>query len=303
MSFGYSFRGSALVLVLWLVAALSLVVVAGAKGIRQQTSGIGELLGGIRAEMRLDGAIQLVAQRMLNAPDPQKGYRWMSVQVDEEEVWVEMTPSEGLVDVSVASEALLQALFRGAAGMSPGDAAVLASRIKDWIDPDDEPSGVGGAEAPQYRAEAWPSLPRNAPPEDFSELRSVMGFTPELYETIAPFLGLNGQQRIQVDSAPPELIDVLSGQSGLGAKVHAASPEQRAALLLSMETSQLFAPGAGAGLRDVRLRAFIATGEDRWWQREAWISLSPRPDTLTPWTTLLLEPVKRGLRPNKEFKP
>ena len=56
--------GAALVLVLWLVAALSLVVLASARGIRQQTQNVGFGLARMRAESVLDAAIQLTAQRL-----------------------------------------------------------------------------------------------------------------------------------------------------------------------------------------------------------------------------------------------
>src|SRR5690606_9179893 len=131
------------------------------------------------------------------------------------EVWVEITPSGGLVDVNVASEPLLLALFQKVGALASGEAAILASRVRDFVDPDDIPGGVGGAEAAQYRAAGWPSLPRNGAVDDLSELRSVLGMIPELYDIIAPHLGINGQQRIEIDSAPPAMIDVLTGQPGL----------------------------------------------------------------------------------------
>ena len=41
----------------------------------------------------------------------------------------------------------------------------------------------------------------------------------------------------------------------------------------------------------------------RWWLREVWMDLSERPDALTPWTTLSIEPTRRFLKPEQEFKP
>lgn len=296
-------RGMALVLVLWLVAALSLVVLAGVKGVRQQTRSAGMDIERLRAEVKLDAVLQLAAQRLLAERQLSHRYQWLRMQLGFDEIWIEITPAEGLIDVNVASDALLQALFRNIGRLTPDEAVVFASRIRDWIDPDDDPSGVGGAEAAQYRAAAWPSQPRNAALEDPSELRSVLGMTAGLYEIIAPFLGLNGQQRIDVDAAPPALIDALTGQDGLGAQIHASPPEQRGALLLSEVGAQLFTNTPAKGGREVRLRVLVASDGDQWWQREAWIDLSARPDTLTPWTTLLLEPTRRVPKPDKEIRP
>ena len=58
-------RGAALILVLWLVASLSLVVLAGAQGLRQQTQRTALDLERLRAESVLDAGVQLTAQRLL----------------------------------------------------------------------------------------------------------------------------------------------------------------------------------------------------------------------------------------------
>ena len=295
--------GAALILVLWLVAALSLVVLAGAQGVRQQAQRATLDLERLRTESVLDAAIQVVAQRLLVDKGQGSQYRILRLALGSSDVWVEITPSGVLVDVNVASDALLQALFQRAGGLSSGEAAILSSRVRDYIDPDDAPSGVGGAEAAQYRAAGWPTLPRNAAVEDFSELKFVLGMTTGLYEIIAPHLGINGQQRIEIDSAPPALIDALTGQQGLGARIHNSPPEMRAGVLLSGAAAEFFTPTRSSGAQTMRLRAFARAEGERWWLREVWVDLGERPDALTPWTTLSIEPTRRFNRLEQEFKP
>ena len=295
--------GAALIMVLWLVAALSLVVVAGAQGVRQQAQRASLDMERSRAESALDPAIQLVAQKLLSDKGKESQYRIQRLGLGQNDVWVEITPSGGLVDVNVASDALLLALFQRAGGLSAGESAILVSRVRDYIDPDDTPSGVGGAEAAQYRAAGWPSLPRNGALDDASELKAVLGITPGLYEIIAPHLGINGQQRIEIDSAPPALIDALTGQPGLGARIHNAPPETRAGVLLSGAAAELFSPARSSGAQTMRLRAYVRADSGRWWLREVWIDLGERPDALTPWTTLSIEPTRRFLKLEQEFKP
>lgn len=297
-------NGAALILVLWLVASLSLVVMASARSVRLQTQRTALEVERMRSESTLDAAIELTVQRMMSEKAGEGGaYRVQRMALGPNEVWVEITPSGGLVDVNVASEALLQALFQRAGGLSAGEAVIMASRVRDFIDPDDTPGGVGGAEAAQYRAAGWPTVPRNAALDDLSELRSVLGMTSELYEIIAPHLGINGQQRIEIDSAPPALIDALSGQPGLGARIHNSPPETRAAALQSGPAADFFSPARSGGGQTVRVKAFVQTEGDRWWQREAWVDLSERPGGLTPWTMLSLEPIRRFKKPEQEFKP
>lgn len=295
--------GAALILVLWLVAALSLVVLAGAQGVRQQAQRATLDLERLRTESVLDAAIQVVAQRLLVDKGQGSQYRILRLALGSSDVWVEITPSGGLVDVNVASDALLQALFQRAGGLTSGEAAILSSRVRDYIDPDDAPGGVGGAEAAQYRAAGWPTLPRNAALEDLSELKFVLGMTPGLYEIIAPHLGINGQQRIEIDSAPPALIDALTGQQGLGARIHNSPPEMRAGVLLSGAAAEFFTPTRSSGAQTMRLRAFARAEGERWWLREVWVDLGERPDALTPWTTLSIEPTRRFNRLEQEFKP
>ena len=180
-------RGAALILVLWLVASLSLVVMASARSVRQQSQRAATDLERMRVENMLDAAIELTAQRLLTDRNVANVYSLQRLPLDGKDVWVEITPSGGLVDVNVASDALLQTLFQRAAGLSAGEAVILTSRVRDYLDPDDSPSGVGGAEAPQYRAAGWPSMPRNGALDDLSELRSVLGMTSGLY-AIRPLL-------------------------------------------------------------------------------------------------------------------
>jgi len=295
-------RGAALILVLWLVAALSLVVMASARSVRQQTQRVGLDLERMRVESVLDSAIELTAQQMLADRNAGSAYRFQRLSMGGGDVWVEITPSGGLVDVNVASDALLQTLFQRAGGLSAGEALILTSRVRDYLDPDDSPGGVGGAEAPQYRAAGWPSMPRNGALDDLSELRSVLGMTSGLYEIIAPHLGINGQQRIEIDSAPPALIDALTGQPGLGARIHNSPPETRGSVLMTGPAADFFSPARGGGTT-VRLKAAVRLEGERWWQREAWVDLSERPGNLTPWTMLSLEPTRRLNTQEQELKP
>ena len=295
--------GAALVLVLWLVAALSLTVLAGAKGMRQQTQQAGLALERLRAEALLDGALQLAAQRLVAEKDQPSRYRREKLTLENREVWVEITPSTGLIDLNVASDALLQTFFQRVAGMPPGESTLIVSRIRDFIDPDDMASGVGGAEASQYRAAGWPAKPRNSALEDPLEIKAVLGVTPELYEIIAPYLSRNGQPRLDIGAAPPALIDALSGQKGLGVQINRSPPGAPAGALLPDTASDFFLAAALGGGQEVRIRASVQWDGERRWLREAWIDPRERPDALAPWIVLSLEPTRRINLPDEEWNP
>lgn len=295
-------RGAALILVLWLVAALSLTVLAGMRSVRQQTQRAGIDLQRLRVEPVLDAARQIAMQAWTHSSGKPQTYRTWHLHLDTWDVQLEAIPSSGLVDVNVASDALLTTFLQRVGGLAPGEAAIMASRIRDYIDPDDIPGGVGGAEAAQYRAAGWPTLPRNGALADLTDLRMVLGMTPELYDIISPYLGLNGQQRIALDAAPPALIDALAGQPGLGARIHASPPEMRATALQSAVLAELFsATPTSSGT--IKVIARLRTEDGHGWEREAWMDLSMRPDTLTPWTTISLEATRRMPIPPSEGRP
>lgn len=290
-------QGAALVLVLWVVAGLSLVVLAGAHSMSSYARLASIELERLRSEAVLDSAISIFAQSLKGQPEVGKAHQTFELTLGETLVQVDVTPSKGLVDVNIASEDLLQAVLREIGGLSPGDATVMASRIKDWIDPDDQPSGVGGAEAPQYRAEKWPSMPRNAGLEDGSELLAVLGMTSDVYEKLRPFLGLNGQPQLDISSAPDELIDRLTGRQGLGAQIRHSAPEQKEAIISPYTSMPYFSNRSTQADRMVRITATLKSVGGLTWQRLVWIDRNERPDTLTSWTTLLVEPTRRLVMP------
>ena len=77
----------------------------------------------------------------------------------------------------------------------------------------------------------------------------------------------------------------------------------RTGLLQAGMAAEFFSPSRLGGAQTIKVRAYLQVDGERWWQREAWVDLSERPDTLTPWTTLSLEPTRRVKKPEQEFNP
>jgi len=74
--------------------------------------------------------------------------------------------------------------------ISQQDAEGLLEAIVDWIDPDDNESGMYGAESNYYQGLADPYLAANALFKSVDELRLVRGFNenPELVNVLLPFI-------------------------------------------------------------------------------------------------------------------
>lgn len=97
------------------------------------------------------------------------------------------------------------------------DASRLLDALVDWLDEDDEITGFG-AEQSYYRSLSRPYGCRNGPLDSIEELLFVAGFTPELlYGTkerpgIYPFITIYGDGRININTAPHEVLLALSDQ-------------------------------------------------------------------------------------------
>jgi general secretion pathway protein K len=91
----------------------------------------------------------------------------------------------------------------------------ILDAIKDWIDEDDETTGFS-AEDSYYQSLEHPYSCRNAPFESLDELVLVKGITRELFygteETpgISAYLAVQGDGRININTADPLVLEVLS---------------------------------------------------------------------------------------------
>lgn len=74
-----------------------------------------------------------------------------------------------------------------AIGIAPANARRIAAATADWIDSDQTPA-PGGAEDEYYGKLAVPYLAANISIQDVSELRSIAGVTPEIYDRLRPWV-------------------------------------------------------------------------------------------------------------------
>jgi|GEM_PF-222060 len=72
--------------------------------------------------------------------------------------------------------------------LDESQAQELTEAITDWIDGDDEVTGMGGAESQFYSHEDPPGRPANRDLVSPSELMWVKGMTPEIYRALAPLV-------------------------------------------------------------------------------------------------------------------
>ena len=223
-------RGVALFTALWLVVAIGIVGLqfslearerrlAAANTVEIAQSRAAALAGVEHAQARLERLARQLTLTGTGAAGLRSQDPWLDtdtlVRIDADvggaryEVRVRETGSA--LNPNRATEDQLRMLFTRL-GFDYGLSDQLAQCIMDWRD-DDVMHRIRGGEREQYVAEKRMVLPRDGPLQDLSELLHVMHMTPAIYDSIAPFLILEGNGQINVNSAPPAVLSALPGVS------------------------------------------------------------------------------------------
>ena len=288
-------RGLALIAVLWLVAALSVLVVGVSASVRAEVRGAQLARAQAEAAALGDAAIQLAVLELRTASSLPTGERRITYEIAGHPVLLTLTPAAGFVNLNSASEALLKDLFLYAAGLSELEAETLAQRILDWRDPDDA-ALPRGAELDAYLVAGQFVRPRNGPfavPED---LMQVLGVDFDLYVRIAGFLTVHGNlSAIDPLAAPVGLLTVLAkGDRSVAERLFA----QREAAFAAggdgsdIDTTMLESAHLGqSGAGPFRLEARVELG-GRVLSRVRWIDLNREGVEGEPWRSLRVEPVR-----------
>lgn len=255
-----SARGLALVTVLWVLTLLSLIAASFTNSTRTEIKLAFNQAEAARAEALADAGIHIAVLGLLST-DPERQWRvdgtvygW---QFGEGEIRVNVWDEGGKIDLNVAAEPLLQALFV-ALGETSQDAAVLADRIVDFRDPNDLKQ-LNGAEDRDYYDAGLPYGAKDAPFEAVEELRQVFGMTPALFEAAAPALTVRARQRSPHEpTASPLVKAALSGAGPItagGDSELAALPEDVGPEAEGEEAEVALAPvplaGTGEGQTDL----------------------------------------------------
>lgn len=215
-------RGAALVTVLWLTMALSVIGLAVASTVRNEAERAGNLVDGTRAGFLARGAVERLrylmrfpqyAQPGMPPPPYTPGQQRMHWNLPGGDVIVEMLPESGKLNINQATPELL-ALGLSASGVPSGAIAPFVAAIVDWR----TPMAPGFAPASTF----WV---RHASFEQIEELLLLPGVTSDLYFGYRD--RLPGGQVV----TRPGLRDVFSVHGGGGQiDINAADPALLAAL-------------------------------------------------------------------------
>ena len=122
-------RGMALVAVLWIVAALSILVTGMVKVQRDEIRLVSSARQTVQGHAMANAAIQMVLQEMASRNEPVSRLSRVEVSYAGVAISVEITPLNGMIDINRASGPLLAALFAVAGGLDADRASALAGRM------------------------------------------------------------------------------------------------------------------------------------------------------------------------------
>ncbi|MCA0242445.1 MAG: general secretion pathway protein GspK [Proteobacteria bacterium] len=188
-----STRGVTLVIVLWMVAALTILVTGLVATQRSELRLAGVARAQVLAAASGQAAVQLALQQLAGVAPPPDRVSRRSVAVDGQAIDVLLMPLSGLVDLNSAPPALLADVFRLAGGL-------------------DEAAARGLAAAVQERRLRPPMGEQPARFELIEELLSLPGVDADLFAKIAPLLTTDsaGSGKVNPLAAPPEVLFVLA---------------------------------------------------------------------------------------------
>lgn len=182
-------RGSALIFVLWLSLFLAAVLLTITSMTHTRLRLAAVERDGLEREAALRSALDVVAYDIAQIGRSHVAALPVEVQLGEYVVLVQAGPGQRLIDLNMANEEQLTALFVRL-GESQVAAETMADRILDWRDVDDDVR-ARGAERAAYSARPE-DAPENRAFASVEELRHVLGLTPRQYACAATYLTVLG---------------------------------------------------------------------------------------------------------------
>ena len=236
-------QGLALIAVLWLVAAMGLIITGVVKSVKTETRSSGQQRQSLQAQTQGD-AVLLLALQSLYFQDPplRQATQTASFVFAGQATQVEVNALNGLIDINNAPDPLLAQLYAVAGGL-PNDAAQALAQATV------QTRKTTNAKGFQAKFDA---------PED---LLQVPGFTYDLYAKMRDLVTADlkgGSGRVNPMAAPQSVLQVLTGgDTGRAAALYA----NRNVPLTGMDTTVLNPAFIDSSISSsLRLQAFVPMG-------------------------------------------
>jgi len=214
---GASERGFVLVAVLWLLAALALLVTIFTVHLSASARAVSLNDDALKTEALVSAGVELAAYRLQStdqAKRPPEGA--FHVRLSGTDISVSFITEAARIDLNEAPKELLSGLLT-VLGASDDDARQAADRIVGWRTK--AADGNASNEGALYQSAGRTYSPRQAPFAHANELALVLGMTPALVERALPYVTVfSGVAGIDAMVAPAEVIAALPGMTPLKLK-------------------------------------------------------------------------------------
>ncbi len=237
-------RGTVIVLVLWVLLALSLLALSFAAAVRTEVNAsrniVDQRAAYYLARAGIDYAVFKIMEAQMNSAASRTGQPeevgleaipevftgTLNLPLEEGTVEIKVSPETGKININGSQNDLLIFNLLVMIGLSEADADIITDSILDWKDPDDFRLD-NGAESAYYQSLDEPYRAKNHIFDVPEELLLVRGVTPEIYYgrkgvtadgERAEFYGLQNYfttfgtgQRIDVNTAPIQVLAAIPG--------------------------------------------------------------------------------------------
>ena len=263
-------HGMALIAVLWLVAALSLMVVGVSGVVRQETRMVAVAKDKVMAQAVGDAGVVLVLQQLAAQNQVVQQTTETSVNFNGVEIPVSVMPLNGLININGASLPLLTALMTIGGGLPESAAQEVAIALLDRR----ERSSLEGRRPEKFEA--------------IEDLLQVPGIDYDLYARLAPLITASnsgtGGQAVNPMAAPPEVLVILAnGDAGAADKIAAERASGQPGVDMSGLNSSLSRPGTTQ--RRYRVTARVPMADGRTFLVDRSVYFGSRTRDGLPWYT------------------
>ena len=262
-------HGMVLIAVLWMVAALSILVTGMTRSVREEARTLTLARQSVEGMALGDAAIQLVLQEMVSQPANANAaaslvqvstvYRGVAIEV-------QVVPLNGLIDLNSAPETLLASLYAVAGGLPAESASTLAQATVQARQQRD----VRGE---QKRFEAS------------EDLLQIQGVNYPLYARLSGLVtaDLNGAGKVNPLAAPLGVLTVLAaGDAELASRI----AQERAVGAVAVDTTALDSAFVqNTSVRRFRLQARVPLADGAWLNVSRSVDLNARGRDGVPWHT------------------
>ena len=205
-------RGFVIIAVLWILVALSTLVMIFSVYLSNSARALGVADTSIAKDALVSASLELTAYQLLLTDEksrPAQGsFRF---RLDNADVLVTFTSEAARVDLNAAPKQMLANLFE-VLGAQQQAAAEVAERIVGWRTP--PKNGAANDEEALYFASGLTYSPRQAPFAHVNELSLVLGGSPAMVERALPYVTVFSRSAdVDVLIAAPEVIAALSGMT------------------------------------------------------------------------------------------